>query len=853
MNFLSKTDFFILIFVLLTSFVSMRLYFFLLLFVTLATQAQMQVNGIVTDKKQQPLPFATITTDNKLTTITDVNGKFTIASNSMVNSLSVTYVGYELKTIPVRGDKFFYTISLKQEMASLKQVIVSDENPALAIIRKTIAAKQQTNPQNKWKSFSYKNYNKLFISANPDSIIGRIDTVFVHRNTKRERMEIDSSNYKFKELIAKQHLFQTEKVSQFEYAGKKNKETVLGIKMAGFKQPIYEIMAFNLQSLSIYDSNYELFDTKYNSPIASDALHDYNYKILDTIAIKGRDTYMIYFKNKKKSRDAGLEGALYIDVETFGIAQALMRIRGVLDISGKHEFEYLEKEKIWFPQNTTFKIVKGKNDDDIKILGGTIQFDGDTEKDFKPRKKQVTDFAYVLSQSNTFDLKYNEPISINNPAIGMNLTQEAVERDESFWREYRKDSLDLRSKRSYVLLDSISIAKRIESRLKFGRKVIDGYFPISFFDVDLRKIISYNNYEGFRFGFGGVTNERLSKNFRIEGYSAYGVKDGNLKYNIGTGFRLEKLTNTWINASYTDDVREIASTVYAIDKRVFKLYDPRPINVSTFYKHVDYKVNIQTKFIPSTEAIVEISRSHVEPKFNYLYSLNDKLYSSYTMTTAMFSVAWNPFSKYMQTPTGRIESEKKYPKFTLQFTQSLPDILQNDFVFGKIDFKTEIEKKYLNGQKSSALLQLGYSYGDIPITHLYNNGPNNLTKETVFQRITFAGRNSFETMYFNEFFSSEYVMLQLKHGFNRITIFDVLKPSLVLVTRMAWGEMQNPEQHIGPSYKTLNNGFFESGIELNQIFKGFGLAGFYRYGSNGLPKFQDNIAVKLSFRLDLGL
>ncbi|KVV13196.1 hypothetical protein AP058_02558 [Flavobacterium sp. TAB 87] len=831
----------------------MKLYLFLLLLLSLGTQAQMQVNGIVTNKKQQPLPFATISTDNNLTTITDVDGKFSIASNALVNSLSVTYIGYELKTIPVRGDKIFYTIILKQETASLKAVVVSNENPALNIIRKTIAAKRNTNPQNRWTTFKYKNYNKLIVTANPDSIRGYIDTTTTHRNTSRERIEIDSANYKFKELISKQHLFQTEKVSQFDFSNNKLKQTVLGIKMAGFKQPIYEIMGFNLQSLSIYDPKYELFETKYNSPISVDALHDYNYKILDTIKIKGRPTFMVYFKNKKKSRANGLEGALYIDTENYGIAQALMRIRGVLDISGRHEFEYLENEKIWFPQSTTFKIVKGKNDDDIKILGGTIQFEGDTEKDFKTRKKQATDFTYVLSQSNTFDLEYNVPVRIQRPAIAMELTEAAITREESFWKKYRKDSLDIRSQKSYVLLDSISIAKRIESRLKFGRKVIDGYLPLGIFDFDLRKLISYNNYEGFRFGIGGVTNDHLSKNFRIEGYSAYGTKDGVFKYNIGSGFRVGKLTNSWLNASYTDDVREIASTVYAVDKRVFKLYDPRPINISTFYHYVSYKANFQTRIIPKTEALLEFSRSYIEPKFDYLYNLNGQLYSDYVMTTAMLSIAWNPFSEYMQTPTGRMESEKRYPKFTLQYTQALPNVLQNDFLFGKIDFKTEVEKKYLNGQKSSALLQLGYAYGNVPLTHLYNTGPNNLTKETIFERITFAGRNSFETMYFNEFFSTEYAMLQLKHGFNRITLLSVLKPSLVLVTRMAWGDLQKPEQHVGPTYKTLNNGFFESGIELNQIYKGFGLSGFYRYGPNGLAKIQDNIAVKLSFRLDLGL
>jgi hypothetical protein len=43
--------------------------------------------------------------------------------------------------------------------------------------------------------------------------------------------------------------------------------------------------------------------------------------------------------------------------------------------------------------------------------------------------------------------------------------------------------------------------------------------------------------------------------------------------------------------------------------------------------------------------------------------------------------------------------EKGFPKFTFQFTQSPPKVLGNDFQFSKIDFKTEFEKKYLNGQK----------------------------------------------------------------------------------------------------------------------------------------------------------
>jgi hypothetical protein len=68
------------------------------------------------------------------------------------------------------------------------------------------------------------------------------------------------------------------------------------------------------------------------------------------------------------------------------------------------------------------------------------------------------------------------------------------------------------------------------------------------------------------------------------------------------------------------------------------------------------------------------------------------------MTTAMLSSV-EPFSEFMQTPTGRVEIEKRFPKFTFQYTQSLPKIASNDFEFSKFDFKTEFEK-HLNGQKN---------------------------------------------------------------------------------------------------------------------------------------------------------
>lgn len=822
------------------------------LFFSFSLQAQITVKGIVKNAETgEVLPFANITSGDQEFAITDIDGKFLLSTKS--NKLSFSYIGFDSKIIPISNDKNYYIVLLYAKTQSLNEVVLNKNNPANEIIKKVIQQKNNNNPQKKLSTFQFKSFNKLVITAHPDSISNAIDSVFTENISGEKFTKLDSSNYKFKKIIDKQHLFQTEKVSQFQFSNNNLKETILGTKMAGFSQPVYEVIAFHLQSFSVYDNNYELFESQYNSPIAKDALTNYSFQLLDTVSLQNRKTILLYFKPKKKKNSAGLRGLLYIDAENYAVAKAIMRIKSVLDITGTHDFEYLENYKIWFPKDKSFKIVKGKNEEDIRILGETLKFDADSNDSIPQRKKQASDFTYLLSKTHYFEAQYNIPVVIKKPSIAIEIKDSAIKKDDDFWNKYRKDSTDYRSARTYLVLDSIAKKEKIEKKIRIGRKILNGYLPIGPVDIDLRYLLSYNNYEGFRAGLGGVTNEKLSRIFKIEGYSAYATKDGAFKYNLGAAFRIGKFSNTWIGGSYTDDIREIASTSFIIDKRIFKLYDPRPINVSTFYGYQNWRGYIETKIIPKTESIWQLTQSRIDPKFEYTFNPNNQFYSVFNITTAMASLQWNPFSDYMQTPTGRLEIEKRFPKFTFQITQALPGVLDDDFKFSKFDFRVEYEKKYLNGQKSAVLIEAGYAQGDVPLTHLYNTSPNNLNKDKLLQRITIAGKNSFETMYFNEFFSSEYALFQLKHGFKRVTLFKKVKPSLVLVSRMAWGNMKNPEQHVGISYKTLDKGYFESGIELNQIFKGFGLTGFYRYGPNQLMRFEENIAIKLSFVFNFGI
>lgn len=125
----------------------MKLFCFLTLFFTLTIQAQFQINGIVNDSKNKPLPFATITTSDNNNTITDVDGKFILSSKSKITSFTVSYIGFKTRVITVVENKKYYPVSLSEKTDALKEVVISNENPALAIIRKVIANKNNNNPQ----------------------------------------------------------------------------------------------------------------------------------------------------------------------------------------------------------------------------------------------------------------------------------------------------------------------------------------------------------------------------------------------------------------------------------------------------------------------------------------------------------------------------------------------------------------------------------------------------------------------------------------------------------------------------------------------------------------------------------
>lgn len=798
-------------------------------------QAQREVRGVVcnaADKK--PVPYATISVDG-IKYITDADGFF--SCTALGNLAVISRSGFKSDTLQFKTDKSFYTIGL------LKYSTIDSKGREL--MAEALKRVSSNNPLELLESFRFEAYSKLLVTANPDSIRGEVEIKKV-RSIFGLRNKIDSSQYKIKQLMLKQHFFATEKSAVFEYDGRYFKETVNGTRMSGFKEPLSEVMGLSFQSFGLYKKDIELFETSYESPLSKRGLHLYDFRLLDSLNIDGRPTYLIYFKDRRSRKTAGLEGALYLDAQTLAVAKSVIRVLGLLHITAAVEYEW-QPQGFWFPSKRSFSIRKGTGPYNIKILGETIRFD-----EHHQESKLASDYTELLSESVYGAFRFNIPLKIRRKSLAIEVKSSANIQSDKFWQPLRPCLPDKRELATYSANDSLVAREKIEKKLKWGRKLINGYLPFRSVDIDIRQVISYNNFEGFRIGLGGITNDRFSNLYRTEAYFAMGTKDEFRKYSLGEAARIGQFSNTWIGISFTDDIKEIASTTFATDKRIFKLYDPRPFNITTFYRYQSLKGFIESKIIPKTDSYWQVSRAAVIPLFSYSYLRGDRQFDYFTLTTASVAFQWNPFSDFMQTPAGRFETEKRFPKFSIQYTKALRGFFDGDLSFSKIDLRAEYEKSYLDGQKTAITIQGGYATGDAPITHLYSTSPNNLNKDAVLQRINFAGKNSFETMYFNEFFSSQFVSFQFKHQFKPFSIIGKLKLVPVAVTRMAWGMMEKPERHLGITYKTLNDGFFESGIELNKIFKVFGFSAFYRYGPNQLSRFEDNLALKVSFVLDLG-
>jgi hypothetical protein len=334
---------------------------------------------------------------------------------------------------------------------------------------------------------------------------------------------------------------------------------------------------------------------------------------------------------------------------------------------------------------------------------------------------------------------------------------------------------------------------------------------------------------------------------------AYGTKDADFKYTLGTSFRLNKNTNTWIGANYTNDLKEAASLDFIAITTSFSLLNLRNLYLNQFYNYKTLSLNLKHDIRPNLEADFQLSTGDYNPLFNYQYISSDKNVSEYSLTTAIFGFQFNPKNTYMNSPIGKLTIKNEFPQFTFQVTKNFENVLNSDFDFTQVNFRVTHQIKRLQKATTKIVAEGGIVFGDAPIFHLFNATPNASFKNPWAKRVGFASKNSFETMGYNEFISDRFAAIHIRHELKPFNFGSKFKPQLIFATSAAIGDIENPTYHNGLMFKSLKNGYLESGFELKSIFKGFGLGTFYRYGANSNTEWSDNLAVKLNYKFRLQL
>ncbi len=817
----------------------MRYPLFLLCFLIFGGLSAQSITGRVINKEtREPLAYAEIHTGNEQV-LTNIDGSFKFNLNKKRDSIRVSYVGYKTIQLQISSDTKYLQIALSPDLQQLETILISNKtDPAVLLIEKAIKNRHKNDPEQVLPGFRYRSYSKFII----DNEAGDME------------MYADSTSAAMQTILNEGRAYLSEKVSENFYTKKNGrKEQVIGIQTAGFSKPIYNVLGMKLHPLSLYKKNYKLYDTEYAGPLDDNALKNYEYRILDTTKTE-RPAYMVYFKPKREKVVAGLEGILYLDTISLAIQKARAQLLGAIKLEVEHDYKYYPDKNLWFPSQQTTRIRPGSGGKEVAVFGGTIRVGAVQQKkgalDIIFGSEDIAHDLYLFSISRNYDIDLDFDRKIKNPGAEIDVDFAATQQDSIFWEKNRKTVFTRRDEATRQTVDSIIRAGNIERKIEKKQAIASGSYPIGFWNLDLSKLFKFNNYEGIRLGFGGRTNNKFSENFNLGGYTTYGFKDEVLKYGVGTGIYLNKKNGTILNFSFERDIRETASFNYIKGQRTFAILQPRFVNINFYYNYRKYASSLEHRITPKLDVELQVAKEEIWQIKQYSFLDQGENYSEYDLATLTFSFLWRPFSRFLNTPDSNVVLEKNFPQFTGQLEKSF-STLGGDFDFTRIGIKAEHEIRRLDRSRTEFILEGNYGFGDLPLTHAFHANPNNPQREGVFRRFSISGRNGFETMFFNEFFSDRQASLHIRHQLRPFLISKNFQPELVFITRHAVGDFDDLQKHQNISFNTLNHGYNEAGIELNKILAGLGLGAAYRYGAYHRDTFKDNFALKFTLQLQL--
>ena len=782
------------------------------------------INGKVIDSEtKEPLAFVNIVINNgKYGGTTDIDGKFKFSSVQDIKTLNLSYVGYKSKIFHAIDAEMTNIIELKRIEVPLPEFVVfPSENPAHRIIENVISNKKFNDPEN-LKSFSYTAYDKMIFTADLDSLMLK-DTAL-----------LDTSEIKVKKFFNEQDIFILETVTERKFlAPGRNYENVIATRMSGFRDPVFVFMISQMQSTSFYDDVITIMDKNYINPISNGSTKKYFFLIEDTSYTAKDDTvFIISYRPQKNTNFDGMKGILSINSNGWAIQNVIAG--PAIEESGisaeiQQMYEQIDDGQ-WFPVqlNTNLilnnaRVSDGKNS--YRMLG--------------------------IGKS------YLENIILNPDLIKKEFRRSEIEveanahkQSNEFWDNYRANSLTEKDKRTYEFIDSLGKAKNFDLMAKSFESIMSGNIPWGFIDFNIDKFLHYNSFEGFYLGLGLQTNNRLSKYLKLGGYWGYGFMDKAAKYGFNGNLLIDRHSELEVDFNYCNDLLESGDMEFFDENTsVINPENFRQLLIKRMNYTESWKADIKFRLFKYLKFYTGLSHDIVDAYGDYKYEIasDGEIFhykNTFNFTELKFGIRYAYKEKFLETRNTKVSLGTKYLVVRFQYTRGLSNFLNGEYSFDRYDLKIEdsFYMKYF-GEFSYNLIA-GYIDGDIPYCKLYNGNGS-------YRTFTIYAPNSFATMRMNEFLSNKYIAIYLKHDFGKLLFRSKhFQPEFALTTNIAFGSLNNPEKHINSDFKTLEKGYYESGILINNILDlkvySLGLSAFYRYGPYSLDKTSDNFAWKFT-------
>jgi hypothetical protein len=248
---------------------------------------ELMIGGKITDAEtSDPLPYATIGISHRgRGTVTNFNGEFIlkISDECLEDTLTVSYVGYVNRLIPVRslpGNAM--TISMERDFIPIPEIIIRTQDPR-QIIRKTIssiASNYGTTPALLTGFYREGVYRKKEPQIYSEAVVK------IYKSPYARSMQNDQIK-----------VIRSRKIENLEV-----KDTLAVRLKAG------------LSATLTLDGVRHLFDF-----LDPSSFNSYEYHLTDIVTIDGQSAFVISFEQKAWITEPLMKGDIYINVDNYGV------------------------------------------------------------------------------------------------------------------------------------------------------------------------------------------------------------------------------------------------------------------------------------------------------------------------------------------------------------------------------------------------------------------------------------------------------------------------------------------------------------------------------------------------------